>query len=154
MSGSWYNCGMEEKKVCLRCRKVKPKVEFHKNRANKDGLVTWCKVCRAEAAREYYVRNKPRMMKKNKEWNNSKNGKEYARRRGKRIRKENPTKAMAYDRIRAAKLRGEVDPAKLHECLDCGKQAEQNHHHMGYSAEHALNVVPLCVSCHIKRHAK
>ncbi len=53
------------------------------------------------------------------------------------------------DAIRA----GRIKPARECLCADCGKQA-QHYHHESYAPAHWLDVVPLCASCHQKRHAK
>jgi len=41
-------------KHCPCCDETKPKWEFSKNRASKDGLQTWCKLCKRRADRSYY----------------------------------------------------------------------------------------------------
>ena len=33
-------------------------------------------------------------------------------------------------------------------CEQCGKQAEDYHHHKGYEKEYQLDVIPLCTKCH------
>jgi len=45
---------------------------------------------------------------------------------------------------------GLVDPRKL-KCVDCGKQASEYDHYLGYSDEHVLDVQPVCKSCNAKR---
>ncbi len=32
-------------------------------------------------------------------------------------------------------------------CAQCGKQAREYHHHLGYAPEHWLDVIPVCSSC-------
>lgn len=36
-------------KRCRKCGETKPRSEFHKNRAHKDGLQSYCKPCQMEA---------------------------------------------------------------------------------------------------------
>ena len=36
-------------------------------------------------------------------------------------------------------------------CVDCGKPAQEYHHHLGYAPEHWLNVVAVCRTCHRNR---
>lgn len=44
-----------------------------------------------------------------------------------------------------------MKPATAFICADCGKeQAEEYHHHKGYDKEHWLDVIPLCLPCHVK----
>lgn len=49
-------------------------------------------------------------------------------------------------------LRGKMPAPKNLTCLDCGKQAREYHHHNGYDDAHKLDVIPLCRSCHARRH--
>ena len=42
---------------CLRCEVTKPLSDFHKY-SRRDGYQSWCKQCRKEYDREYYVRMK------------------------------------------------------------------------------------------------
>ena len=44
-------------KRCPKCKEVKEKSAqyFHKNKIKKDGLNTWCKLCKAEADRRYHI---------------------------------------------------------------------------------------------------
>jgi len=52
------------KKRCTRCEKLKLLIDFHKNKATKDGLNFWCKVCikeyhnRPEVKKQTNTRNK------------------------------------------------------------------------------------------------
>ena len=45
-------------KLCSKCRKLKSKSDFGKNRKNKDGLRYWCKKCARDYKRRYYRRNR------------------------------------------------------------------------------------------------
>ena len=47
-----------ETKVCPKCNKEKPIKEFYKDKANKNGLNSWCKECTKEHNKEYYQENK------------------------------------------------------------------------------------------------
>lgn len=48
---------------------------------------------------------------------------------------------------------GKMLPASAQKCEDCGSEAEHLHHE-SYSPEHLLDVVPLCTTCHGKRHTE
>lgn len=48
--------------------------------------------------------------------------------------------------------KGNMVKANTLQCKDCGKNATHYHHHNGYEKPHWLDVIPLCRSCHIKRH--
>lgn len=45
-------------KQCSKCKKVLPISEFHKRRSHKDGLRSWCKLCREQLATKYYQDHK------------------------------------------------------------------------------------------------
>ncbi len=45
-------------KQCTKCKKLKSKSEFRKNRSRKDGLSLWCKKCSREYSRRYYRKNR------------------------------------------------------------------------------------------------
>ena len=45
-------------KRCARCALLKPISEFHKNRARRDGLQTYCKSCRAVIDHQRYERRR------------------------------------------------------------------------------------------------
>lgn len=42
-----------EQKQCRRCKQKKASDQFHKNASSSDGLASWCKACKAKAAKEY-----------------------------------------------------------------------------------------------------
>ncbi len=37
--------------TCSRCKQTKPKTEFHKSKARRSGVESWCKSCRREYQR-------------------------------------------------------------------------------------------------------
>lgn len=49
-----------DSKKCSTCKEVKPVSDFHKCKANKDGLQTSCKVCKNRAARKWQQDNPER----------------------------------------------------------------------------------------------
>jgi len=54
-------------KICSKCKKEKPLKEFHKQKANKDGLAYQCKECNKERNKEYYKNNKEEIKGQRKE---------------------------------------------------------------------------------------
>ncbi len=52
-------------KQCTKCRKLKSKSEFYKNRRSKDGLNHWCKDCARANRRERYEQKKGSVKKYN-----------------------------------------------------------------------------------------
>lgn len=51
-----------------------------------------------------------------------------------------------YRAVRAGKL----SPVRTLLCAKCGNPAKEYHHHNGYGREHWLDVVPLCIPCHVR----
>jgi len=62
-----------------------------------------------------------------------------------------PERIEAAKAVRDAIKRKQIKPAKKCKCADCGQKAEHLHHE-SYAPEKWLDVVPLCRSCHRKRH--
>lgn len=56
--------------------------------------------------------------------------------------------------VQAAIKRGKLPHVSLLDCVDCGAQAQEYHHHKGYGKGHRLDVIPLCKTCHLTRHGK
>ena len=54
-------------------------------------------------------------------------------------------------RLKTAQRSGLVRKAAFYHCVDCGKQAKEYDHYLGYAEVHALVVHPVCRSCHVKR---
>jgi hypothetical protein len=42
-----------EKKLCGRCKELKPVTEFYKNKSTSDGLARWCKECKKQYRKEH-----------------------------------------------------------------------------------------------------
>lgn len=68
-------------KLCQKCKLNKLIVEFHRNRATKDGLCSYCKICKSiidkanyklykternRKSKEYYIKNKAKIKAQNK----------------------------------------------------------------------------------------
>ena len=58
----------ENMKKCTRCLEDKPKSEFYKNAAKKDGLDIYCRQCQGQMSKEYYVMNREREKKRAAAW--------------------------------------------------------------------------------------
>ena len=84
--------------------------------------------------REYRKRNMPVLTAKSRE---------YA--------ELHPERMQAAKAVREAIKQKQIKPARKCKCADCGAKA-QHLHHESYAEKEWLNVVPLCRSCHKKRH--
>ena len=120
-------------KVCSKCRKTKPKVEFGIRSRSPDGLQAWCRDCRREYQRDY-ARNH-RDLKKHRE----------AQRRY-RLRHVEKHRAHGIVR-RAVKACRIVVPVW---CQRCGCVTDLEAHHRDYAAP--LSVKWLCSTRHGLAH--
>ena len=53
--------------------------------------------------------------------------------------------------VRQAIINWFLRPLRNCKC-ECGRQAQQYHHHKGYAKEHWTDVVPVCARCHKRLH--
>jgi hypothetical protein len=57
--------GANMNKQCTRCKQTKASKEFGKHRARKDGLCDYCKQCRKQVSRQYYLANRSTILEAN-----------------------------------------------------------------------------------------
>ena len=55
-------------KQCTKCKAYKPLVEFHKTKQTKDQYTFHCKNCNKQARKEYYKKNKDKVLSQVKNW--------------------------------------------------------------------------------------
>ncbi len=138
-------------KFCGYCDQVRPVDAFPPKRSMRDGLDHACRECRNARARAYKARHRDELNRANRMY-----------------RAANPEKLATYaaryaatnsDRIRAiGAVRNAIQSRKLKpvmecQCVDCGGRA-RHYHHESYEPENRLDVVPLCVPCHKRRHRR
>jgi hypothetical protein len=63
-----------------------------------------------------------------------------------------PEARRAYGAVGKAVELGELPRASDQDCVACGATATLYHHPHGYVGENAVNVVPMCDSCHREVH--
>ena len=147
------------------CKKPKPVSEFYKSKREKDGHQTYCKICDREYKRKYI--QTPKATERIRKYNQSEHGKEIIRkvarkyktshreelrRKGKIHYHLNPEKAHSKYIVYKAIKKGELLTPSTYTCTYCLKPAIKYHHHLGYSQEHCLSVLPICNSCHTLIH--
>lgn len=66
--------------------------------------------------------------------------------------KDRHNREKAHRAVTAAVELGIMPPAAMLDCLSCRRRAKHYHHHLGYEEEHWLDVIPLCVKCHMREH--
>jgi hypothetical protein len=57
-----------EKKVCSKCKSNKPADQYSKNSSKKDGLNIYCKICARLNHKNFYEKNKDKVLEKHKKW--------------------------------------------------------------------------------------
>ena len=85
-------------KQCSKCGEQKPLSDFHKKKANKDGLQNACKSCRVFENNNQYIKNKPKRLLWQKDY--YENNTESVKNRGKDWRKTNKNHSKNYDLMR------------------------------------------------------
>lgn len=55
-------------KQCTKCKEYKPLVDFHKTKQTKDKYTFHCKNCNTQARKEYYKKNKDKVLNQVKNW--------------------------------------------------------------------------------------
>ena len=111
-------------KWCHLCKTWRRRIQFNRDKDRGDGLCAICIDCRRVKVR-----------KKRKGFVASKKEKSQA------------SSAISYEIKRGRMIHATQLP-----CRDCGKSAQEYHHHLGYVKSHWLDVIPLCKSCHVQRH--
>jgi hypothetical protein len=105
-------------KTCTKCKIEKPKTEFSKKSASKDGLYPQCKGCVSEKTREWHKANKDKVAFMNKSWREANKERSAELNRAWALAnperksalnnawlKANPERATAFGRNRRARLR-------------------------------------------------
>ena len=123
------------KKTCITCKIEKVLTEYSYDKGNRDGRQSDCTECACIRRRKY---------------ENTPQGKEKKKQRARRY----PERVNARVRVGVAIQRGKLSKPSIYLChnVQCQKRAQEYHHWHGYEREYWLDVIPLCKSCHIKKH--
>lgn len=87
-------------KKCTKCLEDKPRSEFYKDNKAKDGLRSDCKSCAQDKSKQYYLKNKDRVIEASQQW--SRENKDRVSESSKRYYLKN--KDRIYERRRAWRL--------------------------------------------------
>lgn len=142
-------------KRCSCCDQIKPFSEFYADKRKIDGCKHVCKVCFGLSVSEYRATPKGSAMayetgkrhRATAKWREAHRLNVRKVRAEKRYEQQERARKHVWDKIRR---NGFPRPTAC-VCADCGSQATQ-YHHESYEREHWLDVVPLCASCHKRRH--
>lgn len=175
-----HTSNTSEYKTCTKCGEVKPRTEFHKRSAAKDGLRADCKLCHNkeqkiyvsknkknvyESNKKYYIANKDKFSRYSKKYYESNFEKSIAS--SARYKKTNHRKYAEYEnKRRARKLENgifEINSRFLKNlysspCLFCktSKNVEADHIiPLSRGGRHSEgNLQPLCRSCNASKSDK
>jgi len=102
-----------------------------------------------QAMKEYHARTRAQREETKRAWRLANPDKVAAIRE--RTLAKNPAARRARIKVTTALALGKLIKASF--CSQCGSSENvQAHHHLGYSARHALDVIWLCHKCHVKQH--
>lgn len=121
-------------KRCTKCKEIKPKAEYRKDKSRSDGLMSWCKTCR----------NKNQADRKKLRYRNDPGYREATRKRLDGLPKNNKG---ASSKLRFAVFHGKIIKGP---CVICDDKNSHGHHD-DYSKP--LEVIWLCHSHHMQLHA-
>ena len=131
-------------KQCSKCKEFKLPSAYYVNRIT-------CKQCHAAIGRRWVNTENGRQLIRQAQarFRKTEHGKEKARREARNYRINNPIKYRARMALAHAVRMGRV--YRPDSCSQCGISCKpEAHHHNGYSAEHRIDVIWLCKSCHTK----
>lgn len=134
---------------------------FYKNAHSLGGFHSNCKDCKNRHVRARYHSDpevKAAVLTKTKAYRQSERGKEVMKKSYQKHAQSHPERVKARIAVRGKVVNiktgnGLPHPTELN-CAECGKQAQEYHHHNGYDKEHWLDVIPLCAACHTSVHLK
>lgn len=140
-------------KRCTQCKEFYPKTSqyFGKHSMGKDGLRAACKGCTNKSNAQYKHTEAGKLAELR--YINGEAGRKTRDRALSKYSAKNPHKRHAKREVLNATRRGELTPISKCICQVCGSQARE-YHHWSYEREHWLDVIPLCIPCHKKEHAK
>lgn len=132
-------------KRCTECKEIKSLSEFHKNRRERDGYQSHCKIC----CKKYRQTKKSQSYQMNyqKEYSKTTRGRIAHRKAQKRYDVRHPEREGARHAVEYAIKTGKLPPVESLQC-SCGEPAKHYHHHKGYAPTHWFDVIAVCNRCH------
>lgn len=144
-------------KHCSGCDTTKDVDDFYKDSSSKDGLDSWCKLCRRAIVKKYEESEAGKAVRKkyntsearktsSRKYNESEAGKAVHIKAAKRWNEKNPLKVAAHEATTKAIIDGDIEVAP---CEVCGEEKAEAHHD-DYSKQ--LDVRFLCSQHHNDWH--
>ena len=118
-----------------------------------------CITCHAIRRKQWKKNNHEKVLAGRRKHNAKPETKIRMRKYSQEYRRKNPNKKgfkvpkirqVAMSKVRREVILNNIPPASEMTCADCGKTAK-HYHHKDYLKP--LDIVPLCVSCHLYRHS-
>ena len=156
---------LEQSKACNQCKQVKQVIDFYKDKSNKTGYRTRCKMCDI-AHLQTLPRNRKQLNINNKRWADANKAK--VKQKNANWKKANPEKVMnSIHKRRAAKLANGtflILPKELkrfygtQNCFYCGKKSKITMDHavpLNKGGTHSIgNLIASCLSCNTAKGGK
>lgn len=151
-----YHLPMDTKK-CSKCLFIKDINEFSTNKRGLAGKDSMCKTCKKQYNKEYHIKRyyqdteyRENRIKQSVDWANRNKDKraKIAKRRNQKAKQSNPEKIRARALVNQRVRFKRIPKASELTCVNCGDQAKEYHHHLGYDWENRYNVIPVCKQCH------
>ena len=159
-------------KTCTKCKIEQPTSNFHKDVSAKSGLCFWCKTCRKAHKARYRKTPQGKLTNRRScahflatpsgqawtvqyraQYRKTLAGKMASKKAYAKRYKKHRDRVRARMHVHYLVRIGRLPRPKTLMC-PCGAQAQEYHHHKGYSPEHKADVIPLCIPCHKKEHRR
>lgn len=138
--------------MCGTCKEIKTTKDFL-IRGNGERR-SECNSCRSVYQKKYWDSGGK---EKKKIYTTSEIGKQVEIKRKLNQRLKDPLfsiKLKARDAVNKLVSNGELPRVSTLSCFDCGEQAREYDHYLGYAKENWLDIQPVCWICHSKRTRK
>ena len=139
-------------KECRECSVTKHLSEFYPHSKMADGHLNKCKDCVKSRIKTHRAEN-PEQYSDYEKKRGHNAARMAAANASTRRRRANPLKLGAINAVLRATRTGRLEKASTHTCVDCKEVPAAHWHHESYEPQHWLAVEPLCVRCHMRRHA-
>jgi len=146
---------------CISCtleyRKTAEVQRRDRHRRQTEEYRKWRRQYEGQDGKGYEIKKTYRTSQKGKDaqarYRESEKGKENAKRGWRKEtyqhkKQKRPAQIAARVTVANAIRLGKIPSASALPCVQCGGNAQEYHHYLGYSKEHRLDVIPVCRKCH------
>lgn len=145
---------------CIKCKLVKPLIEFHRNKSKPSGHANMCRTCTAAYSSERYKKTRAKQVEYGREYYES--NRAAKNEASKKYYQENKQTILARSTEANRTIKGKARQA-LHYAVKLGQIQKQScevcneikveaHHYKGYELEHWFDVKWLCRKHHAEQH--